>query len=452
MNEQLEQSEYNYLYEAEVNVLGSIMKDKTLMDECVLSPESFHPEWNNGLIFEVLNNACHIFAERENPFYIPDMMVHWGERLGKIGGGMALLEIERSVPSASGGMFKHYVSLVNDAHVQREMEKAVGQMAAGKTLEDMRNEINRIEEIQSRTTSYSETTSMADLIQRHTSVIMKRSQNPGGVTGAKSFSHDLNKLTKGYQKRDFVVVGARPSVGKTAFICNEMTAISEDGTAVLVISGEDGDMNLLERTIAHTGRIDLSHMKSGQMTETDWERYGKAADIIGDRKIFIDDTPAPTIESVRRKVSRMIRRYPKLVLLVDYLQHLRSEKSFGSDREMYKYISYELKQIARRFDIPVICLAALGREVDKRPDKRPIMSDIRDCGNIESDADVVIFLYRDDYYNADSPRKGIMDLIVAKGRNVGTGTVNVIFDKPFQALLNITEEERRKRSEKGFSS
>ncbi|MEN1985222.1 replicative DNA helicase [Paenibacillus hubeiensis] len=443
-------SEYNYLYEAEINVLGSIMKDKKLMDECVLAFDSFSPEWNHGLLFEALQYAHQKFSDEPDPFNLVVMARHWGERINKVGGISYLVKVLESVATTS--MFKHYEQVVNEAHVQREIEQASLRLASQGSLSEMQTEMDRIASIESRTTSGSDVVKISDMIQSHISTIFKRSQNPDGITGRKSFSEDLNKLTKGHQKGDFIVIGARPSVGKTAWICNDILAATADGSASLLISGEDGTMNILERMIAGAGRIDLAHMKSGQMTETDWERYGLAAEIIEGREIYIDDTPAPTIESIRRKVSKLVRKFPNLTLYVDYLQHLRSEKTFTSEREMYKYISYELKQIARKFNIPVVCLAALSRKVDERTDKRPVMSDIRDCGNIESDADVVIFLYRDDYYNAESSRKGIMDMIVAKGRNCGTGTVSVIFDKPRQALLNITDEIRKTRKDKGLAS
>lgn len=445
-------NDYNYLYEAEINVLGAIMKDKSLMEVCVLSKDSFNPEWNNGTILQVLQYAYDQFSDRADPFYIPDMINHWGMHLSKVGGGTALLDISRSVPETSAVMFRHYMGIVNEAHVQRETEKAARELYTCGSLDDMKSEIARIEKIQEKTSDGEVIVRVSDLIKRHTSVIIKRSQNPGGITGRKSCSAMLNNLTKGHQDGDFIVVGARPSVGKTAYICNEILASTVDGSAALLISGEDGNMNILERMMAASGRIDLAHMKSGRMTETDWERYGHAAETIEGRQIFVDDTSAPTIESIRRNVSKLIRKFPRLTLYVDYLQHLRSEKTFGSEREMYKFISYELKQIARKFNIPVVCLAALSRKVDERNDKRPVMSDIRDCGNIESDADVVIFLYRDDYYNADSSRKGLIDLIIAKGRNVGTGTVSMVFDKPRQALLDISEKIKEERREKGLTS
>lgn len=447
-------NDYNYLYEAEVNVLGSIMKKKALMEECkgVLTKESFNPEWDNGLILQVLQYAYDEFSDREDPFYIPDLMNHWGDKLSRVGGGVALMDISRSVPETSASMFKHYMGIVNEAHVQREVERVAREQYSRGSLEEMKAEVARIEAIQAKTSNSGDVARISDLIKRHTSLLIKRSQNPGGITGRKSCSDDLNNLTKGHQEDDFIVIGARPSVGKTAFICNDMLAATADGSAALLISGEDGSMNILERMISASSRVELAHMKSGRMTERDWERYGFGAELIEGRNLFIDDTSAPAIESIRRKVSKLIQKFPKLTLYVDYLQHLRSEKPFASEREMYKYISYELKQIARKFHIPVVCLAALSRKVDERNDKRPLMSDIRDCGNIESDADVVIFLYRDDYYNAESDRKGLMDLIVAKGRNVGTGTVSMVFDKACQQLINITDKVREDRKEKGLAS
>ena len=443
---------FNYLYEAEINVLGSIMLDKNHMEDCVLSPESFSPDWHHGKLFEVLQYAYKKFSDQPDPFYLPLLAQHWGKKLDKIGGMIKFVEIQKSVPTASG-MFNHYQQVVNDEYVQREMRAAAERVASGEaTLQDVKARMEELEDIQSRTSVKDGPMNLSELLERHTSIIIKRSQHPGGVTGRKSCSTEYNTMSKGHQDGDFTVVGARPSVGKSAYLCNEAYASSEDGSTSLVVSGEDGAFNMLERMIGAVGRVKVSHMKSGQMTESDWERYSKAADLIGERKIFIDDSPSPTIEHIWRTVRRMIKLYPKMTLYIDYLQHLRSEKDFSSEREMYKYISYQLKQIARTFMIPVICLAAVGRSVDQRQDKRPMMSDIRDCGNIESDADVVIFLYRDDYYNADSNRKGLIDLIVAKGRNIGTGTITMVFDKPFQAFLNITEEMKQKRRDKGLSA
>ncbi|CAJ0571020.1 unnamed protein product, partial [Mesorhabditis spiculigera] len=442
--------EENYLYEAESSVIGSIMKDKDLMEDCPLTPESFSPEWKNGVIFSVLKFAHEEFKGEENPFDLVLMAKHWGTELQEIGGIPKLYSIMRSVPTS--GMYKHYAQVVNEAHVEREIQKVAFKMAAGKmTIDQVKQKTVELEELRDRTTTDMSSVKMGDMIKQHVKLLRKRRDAKGGITGFKSFSPNMNNLTKGYQRGDLIIVGARPSMGKTAWLCNEALAISEDGTAVLIISGEDGAMNLLERTIASAGRVKLSHMKSGQMTEPDWERYTMGGKIVAGRNIFIDDTPSPTIESVKRKSFKMVKEFPLMALLVDYLQHLKSEKSFGSERELYKYISYEMKQIARRLDIPVISLAAVKRDVDTRQDKRPLMSDVRDCGNIESDADLLAFLCRDDYYNADSSRKGLMDIIIAKGRNVGTGTVTVVFDKQYQSLLDMTEEERKKRRDKGLS-
>ncbi|SMF88066.1 replicative DNA helicase [Paenibacillus uliginis N3/975] len=448
----MKMNDYNYLYEAEINVLGSIMLDKTLMDDCVLMPESFSPAWDNGKIFEVLKYAYKKFSDQPDPFYLPLLAQHWGKKVEKIGGFSRITEIQRSVPHTNG-MFRHYQQIVNDEYVQREMKDAAELIATGKTtLQNAKARMEELEDIQARTSIKDGPMNLSDLLERHTSIIIKRSQHPGGVTGRKSCSTDYNNMSKGHQNGDFIVVGARPSVGKSAYLCNEAYASSEDGSTSFIVSGEDGAFNMLERMIGAVGRVKISHMKSGQMTESDWERYSRAADLIGERKIFIDDSSGPTIEHIWRTVRRMVKLYPKMTLYIDYLQHLRSEKNFTSEREMYKYISYQLKQIARTLMIPVVCLAAVGRSVDQRQDKRPMMSDIRDCGNIESDADIVIFLYRDDYYNADSARKGLIDLIVAKGRNVGTGTITMVFDKPYQSFLNITEEMKQKRKEKGLSA
>lgn len=445
------EEDYSYLYEAEINVLGSIMEDKSIMEDMPLSKESFSPEWSNGRIFEVLQYAYEEFKKEQNPFDLLLMAKHWGGELRDIGGIPHLVEIARAGITAKN-MIKHYTQVVNEAHVEREVQKVAQEMATGKmSIDAIKKKTERLESIRDKTANDSSVIPMGEMLEQHTKILFKRSQVKGGITGAKSFSNGINKITKGYQDGDLTITGARPSVGKTAWLTNEAMAISADGTAVAIFSGEDGAMNLFERTIARTGRIPLAHMKSGQMSDKDWADYTMAGRIIGDRNIFIDDTPSPTIESIKRKAFKLVKQYPKMAILVDYLQHLKSEKNFSSERELYKYISYELKQIARILDIPVISLAAVKRDVDTRTDKRPLLSDVRDCGNIESDADVLMFLYRDDYYDANHSRKGLMDIIIAKGRNVGTGTVTVVFDKQCQALFDMTEEEKKSRRDKGLS-
>ncbi|KAA8750056.1 replicative DNA helicase [Paenibacillus sp. UASWS1643] len=445
--------EYNPLYEAELQYLGSILKNKNRMEDVRLTSQSFSPAWNHGTIFQMLKFAYKKFGKEPDPFNLAIMASHWKEKLFEVGGPSYFLKIHEATITENIESFRHFEQIINTAHAGREMEKARNEIAnSGLSAKEIREELDRIEDIAQRTARGNPAANIASLFAEHKKELRRREMIKGEVTGIKSCSDDFNRLSKGHQKQDLIIVAARPSMGKSAWMCNDAFASTEDGTAALMISGEDKSINMLERMISAVGRIELSRMKSGQMRESDWNKYLLALELIGERNIFIDDTVSPKIEAIRAMVAEMVKIYPKMILYVDYLQHLTTNEKFRSNAEKYAHISAELKKIARDFDIPVVALAAMNREVEKKQDKRPSMSDIRDCGNIESDGDVIILLHREDYYDASSRRKGLIDLIVAKGRNAGTGTVSMVFDKPFMKFLNITEEIRKQRREKDLAS
>ncbi|MEK4273170.1 replicative DNA helicase [Paenibacillus sp. FSL R7-0026] len=450
--------EYDTLYQAELQYLGSILKNKKLLEGSRLTRNSFNPIWKHGTIFQMLKFAYKQFGKEPDPFNLTILVDHWGNKIQEVGGVTYFLKIYESTVDYTGdSTFRQFEKIINTAHAERELESARAQISTSDmSMGEIRDALNRIEEIEQRTAGGTPAATLSSLFKMHRKELINRQEARGQdktYTGFNTCSLDFNRLSNGHQRGDLIIVAARPSMGKTAWLCNDALASTIDGATALIISGEDTALNILERIVSIAGGIELARMKGGLMKPNDWKDYENALTLIHEKNnIFIDDTSSPTVESIRAMVAEMVKEYPRMILYVDYLQHLTTTEKFRNNTEKYAHISKELKKIAKDFNIPVVALAAMNREVEKKQDKRPSMSDIRDCGNIESDGDVIILLHREDYYEAASRRKGIIDLIVAKGRNVGTGTVSMLFDKPRVRFLNITEEAKKKRQENGLAS
>lgn len=288
---------------------------------------------------------------------------------------------------------------------------------------------------------------MASLLEGHERVIAKRTTS-GGITGAKTACNDFTELSKGHQPGDLEIIAARPSMGKTLYTVNDMDAVTSSGWADVMFSLEMGALEVVEQMASCVGGIKRDRIASGQMSDNDWIRYGDALEIIASRNLYIDDKIGATVEYIRRQVKALKKKHSKLVVHIDFLQFLQTEKNFDSTKERIGYITKYLKRMAKELQVCVVCLSAVGRNCEQRPDKRPLMSDLRDSGDIESDADIVTFIYRDDYYNADSPKKGFAEIIVAKGRKIGTGTFDMAFIPGISRFTNLTPDQKYKLAEK----
>ncbi|GIO57971.1 replicative DNA helicase [Paenibacillus cineris] len=434
--------------EAQRAVLGALLKDHELMDECYLSPEDFSEvEEDNRTVFKVLQYAKEHFEDAKDPFDPVLLVSKWGKRLQQIGGFTRLMALRDAAPSTAS--FAHYQQSVRAERVQREIQEIGRQIAVtgGGDLSELRLKMNKLAEMQ-RGQEGTGPVHMASILEGHGLTIMKRAQTQG-MTGASTANHELNQMSGGHQPGDLEIVAARPSMGKTQYVLNDMDAVTKSGWSAAIFSLEMGALKMVERLVASIGGIKNKKIKSGMMTDNDWDSYSKAVEIIANRNLYIDDTPGATVEYVRRQVKQLKKRHPtKLVIYVDYLQFLNTERKFSSNKERIGYITKMLKGIAREFQVSVVAISAVGRDCEKRPDKRPLMSDLRESGDIESDADIVIFLYRDEYYNADTIKKGIVELIVAKGRDIGTGTFEMVFQSNTGRFINMTKEEKEKLAEK----
>ncbi len=259
------------------------------------------------------------------------------------------------------------------------------------------------------------------------------------ITGVSTGFTELDEKTSGLQRSDLVIVAARPSMGKTAFAVNLVEhAVLHQNKPVMVFSMEMPANAIIMRMISAIGRIPLGKVLSGKLDEEDWPKLTTAVSKLKDRPLFIDDTPALTPTEVRSRARRIAREHGELaMIMIDYLQLMQVAGSSEGRTAEISEISRSLKAIAKEFNCPVIALSQLNRSLEQRPNKRPINSDLRESGAIEQDADVIMFIYRDDYYNEDSPDKGIAEIIIGKQRNGPTGTSKLAFLGHFTRFDNL---------------
>ncbi|AOZ91593.1 replicative DNA helicase [Paenibacillus crassostreae] len=431
--------------EAEQAVLGAILLKPSLLDDCYNQPNEFHEDERHSLILKTLKLAYEKFSDKEDPFDPVLMVTRWGKNIEKIGGTTYLMQLRSSTPTTAN--FMDYQGMIRTGHIQRERNK-IYDLAKEGELEpaEVQQRLEELTELE-KTDENEGPVRLSVLLEGHERIISKRATLKG-IVGAARASDDLNTMIGGHSVGDLEIVAARPSVGKTQYIINDEIRSAKDGWAVAMFSLEMSTMQVVDRMIATVGGIDHKKIANGQMTDNDWDSYSKAIEIISNLDIYIDDKPNMTIEYIKRQTKKLKRKHPKLMIYVDYLQFVSSEQKFKDGKTRVDHISKYSKNIARELGVKVVMISAVGRECEKRVDKRPLLSDLRESGNIESDADIVIFLYRDDYYNADSVMKGIVELIAAKGRNVGTGTVLMGFQSKTGRFINFTDDEKYEIGEK----
>jgi replicative DNA helicase len=355
-------------------------------------------------------------------------------------GGLTYLNsLAQYVPSASN--IRRYAEIVRERAILRKLVTASDEIATNafnpqgravdKILDEAEQKIFHIGEEGSRNKQgfQSMDTLVIELMDR----VQEMADNPNDITGVPTGFYDLDRMTSGLQAGDLVVLAARPSMGKTAFAVNiaEHVALNE-GLPVAVFSMEMGASQLAVRVVGSIGRIDQGHLRTGKLTDEEWPRLADAIERLRTVSLHIDETPGLTPSELRANARRLARQCGKLgLIVVDYLQ-LMSGSTTGGDNRATELgeISRGLKMLAKELQCPVIALSQLNRSVEQRTDKRPMMSDLRESGAIEQDADIIMFIYRDDYYNKESKDPGVAEIIIGKQRNGPTGTVRLTFLKP----------------------
>lgn len=426
------------LYQAEVALLGSLILNPDLVDECYIQPEEMVADERHKLALHYMKYTY----EKDGTISFLNMAERSGKNLEKIGGITYLTQLAGAVPKDIN--FNHYQAVIRSGYMQRVAISSMQTVATKIQQEDSdikeqlaaaQEMLERIAELAPKNQT-SGLRKMSATLEGHVEELYERKKSKG-LTGAPTVSKQLDKLTGGHQRGDLEIVAARPSMGKTAYMNNDAITVARSGRPAAIFSAEMKDRKITERVICSLANLDNNRMRSGAFDDDDWFKYSMARDELDQLPLFIDDTPGMTVQHIRREVKRFVKNYGSGgVIYIDYLQLIEAGVKLGSRQQEVEYVSRYLKRIARNFDVTVVALAQLSRKVEERQDKRPMMSDIREAGGIEQDGDIITFLYRDDYYNKDSEKKNIVELIVAKGRDVGTGTVEMIFLKNYGKFVD----------------
>lgn len=433
--------------EAEQAVLGGLMLDNAAWDQVadrVAEPDFYRNEHRR--IFA----AIAALAERSDPFDAVTVS-EWLERNGAldaVGGLSYLATLAKDTPSAAN--IRAYADIVRERAMLRQLISIGGEIAdsafrpegrsAGELVEAAEKSVFEIAERGSRGRKIFEP--LKDLLARAVDRIDELFHSDTHITGVPTGFSRFDDLTSGLQKGDLVIIAGRPSMGKTSFAMNiaEHAAIKEK-IPTAVFSMEMPGEQLALRLISNLGRVNQSKIRNGRFADDDWPRISSAVTILSEAPMFIDDSAGLTPTELRARARRLKREHGLGLVVVDYLQLMQVPGTKENRATEISEISRGLKALAKELEVPVIALSQLNRSVEQRTDKRPVMSDLRESGAIEQDADVIAFIYREEVYDKDTRRKGIADIIIAKQRNGPIGEVQLTFLGEYTRFENLVSEE-----------
>jgi replicative DNA helicase len=432
--------------EAESSVLGGLLLDNSAWDRVgdLLTDSDFY-RYEHRFIYAAIGGLINATK--------PADVITVFEQLQSLGkaeeiGGLAYLNaLAQYVPSAAN--IRRYAEIVRERAILRKLVTASDEIATqafnpkgmpvDKILDEAERKIFNIGEEGSRMKQGFQ--AMDGLVVQLLDRVQEMADNPNDITGVPTGFHDLDRQLSGMQAGDLIILAARPSMGKTALAINiaEHVAV-EEGLPVAVFSMEMGASQLAVRIVGSIGRIDQGHLRTGKLTDDEWPRLTEAIEKLRNVSLHIDETAGLTTSELRANARRLARQCGKLgLIVVDYLQLMSVSSSMADENRATAVgeISRGLKMLAKELQCPVIALSQLSRGVEARTDKRPMMSDLRESGAIEQDADVIMFIYRDDYYNKDSKEPGIAEVIISKQRNGPTGTTKLAFLKPLTRFESL---------------
>ena len=427
--------------EAEQSVIGSMIMDReaiTVASELICGDDFYGKQY--GVVFDTMVEL--------NDEGKPVDLITLQDRLREkdVPPEVSSLEFIRDLITAvpTSANIKYYAGIVAEKATLRKLirlnEEIANTCYAGKEnleviLEDTEKRV--FELVQKRNTG--EFVPIRQVVMNAMDKIEKASKSDGNVTGIATGFIDLDFRTAGMQPSDLILVAARPSMGKTAFVLNIAQHVAfKLNQTVAIFSLEMSNEQLVNRLFSLESRVDSQHLRTGNLSDTEWEKLIESAGVIGQSNLIIDDTPGISISELRSKCRKYKLEHDLKLIIIDYLQ-LMSGSGRGSDSRQQEIsdISRSLKALARELNVPVVALSQLSRAVEQRPDHRPMLSDLRESGAIEQDADVVMFIYRDDYYNKDTEKKGIAEIIIAKQRNGPIGTVELVWLPDYTKFANL---------------
>lgn len=429
--------------EAEQSVLGALMLDPEVGSSVfeVLQPEDFYRD-NHRQIFLALRDLF----EKGDPIDLVSVAesLRQSGRLEQIGGIATISQIARSVPSAVN--CEYYARIVAEKSLLRQLIRSSGQIAE-KGYEPGEVATSLLEEAEKMIMDLSQRQvkdgfeSIRNILLNTFEKIEALYANKGSLTGIPTFFTELDRMTSGWQPSDLIVIAARPSMGKTALVLNmAQNAAVRGKVPVALFSLEMSKEQLVQRMLCSEAMVDQQRVRTGDLLDTDWPKLTRAVGPLSEAEIFIDDTVGISLAELRSKARRLKMEHGLGLIVIDYLQLMSLGRRAESRQQEVAQISRGLKGIARELNVPVIALSQLNRGVEQRQDKRPIMSDLLESGAIEADADVISFIYRDEYYNPESDKKGIAEIIIAKHRNGPVGSVELGYLKEFTKFVNLDRQ------------
>ncbi len=427
--------------EAEQSVIGSMIMDReaiVVAAEIVLGEDFYNKQY--GTLFDAMVEL--------NDEGKPVDLVTLQDRLKEkdVPPEVSSLEFIRDLITAvpTSANIKYYANIVAEKATLRRLIRIneeiantcyVGKESLENILEDTEKRVFDL--IQRRNSD--EFVPIRQIVMNAMDNIERASHNKGNVTGVATGFLDLDYKTAGMQPSDLILVAARPSMGKTAFVLNvaEYVAFKQNKT-VAIFSLEMSKEQLVNRLFSMESRVDSQHLRTGNLSDVEWEKLIESAAVIGKSNLIIDDTPGISISEMRSKCRKYKLEHNLEMIIIDYLQLMSgNDRSTDPRQQERSDISRSIKALARELRVPVIALSQLSRAVEQRPDHRPMLSDLRESGAIEQDADVVMFIYRDDYYNKDTEKKGIAEIIIAKQRNGPIGTVELVWLPDYTKFANL---------------
>ncbi len=432
--------------EAEQSVLGGLMLDNKAWDKIVdrISEQDFYRN-DHRLIFNTMTEL----ARRDKPFDVLTLAESLKEydRLSEVGGEVYLFELAKNTPSAVN--IVAYVDIVRERSVLRQLIDIAHEIAddafhpegrqSAELLDNAERKVFSIAEQQNRGAGPRNIKSLlAGAVDRIDTLF----HSTDSITGLATGYNDFDDKTSGLQPADLIVVAGRPSMGKTAFAMNVAEHAAIKGKKpILVFSMEMSSESLAMRLMSSLGRIDQHKLRTGKLDDDDWPRINNAVSLLSEASLFVDDTPSLSPAELRARARRLSREQGQLGLIViDYLQLMQVPGSSENRATEISEISRNLKALAKELNVPVMALSQLNRSLEQRNDKRPVMSDLRESGAIEQDADLIVFIYRDEVYNENSPNKGKAEIIIGKQRNGPIGKVMLTFLGKYTRFENFTQD------------
>lgn len=426
--------------EAEQSLIGSmfISEDAITLAMEKLEPLDFYKEAHR-LVFETI---MELYAQGEpaDPITVAEHLRGKGV-LDQIGGKSYIHTLVNVVPTAANA--KYYAEIVEKGAVLRSLIRAATEVVSlgYESPEDVEQLIDKAESLifgVSQKRISEKFAHVKELLAESFEQIEKLYEKKAQVTGIPSGYTDLDNMTSGFHPSDLIVVAARPSMGKTSLALGiaQNVALNER-VPVAIFSLEMSRYQLVQRFLCSQAKVDAQALRSGSLREDDWPKLSNAVGRLADAPIYIDDTANITIMEVRAKARRLMARQKLGLIIVDYLQLMQGGLRKENRQQEISEISRALKILGRELNLPVIAVSQLSRAVEQRPDKRPLLADLRESGAIEQDADLVVFIYRDEYYNPDSDDKGVAEIHISKHRNGPTGTIRLAFQPHFARFVNL---------------